>query len=212
MRRFAGSCRFVFNRALALQKNRYAEGEKHLGYAALCKELTGWRNGPETPWLSEAPVHPLQQSLRDLGRAYTNFFQGRAKFPRFKKRDRNDGFRYPDRKQIRLEQHNNRIFLPKLGWLRYRNSRAVMGQLRNATVTRNADRWFVSIQTEREVEVPAHNGDAIGIEHAIAVGIGLRLALPVVMTSEAVTWPVRENAGIGATEAGVHRAVPNNPG
>ena len=168
MRRFAGSCRFVFNRALSLQKKRHAEGEKHLGYAALCKELTGWRNGSEIPWLSRAPVHPLQQSLKDLERAYTNFFQGRAKFPRFKKRGRNDGFRYPDRKQIRLEQHNNRIFLPKLGWLRYRNSRTVIGQLRNATVSRSVGRWFVSIQTEREVEIPAHNGGAIGIDVGIA--------------------------------------------
>jgi putative transposase len=44
MRRFAGSCRFVFNKALALQKERYEHGEKKLGYAGLCKLLTEWRN------------------------------------------------------------------------------------------------------------------------------------------------------------------------
>ena len=70
MRRFAGSCRFVFNKALALQKGRYARGEKKLGYAGLCKELTMWRNGAETPWLADAPIHPLQQTLKDLERAY----------------------------------------------------------------------------------------------------------------------------------------------
>ena len=70
MRRFAGSCRFVFNRALALQQERYAQGEKKLGYAGLCKRLTEWRNGPETAWLADAPVHPLQQALKDLERAY----------------------------------------------------------------------------------------------------------------------------------------------
>ncbi len=43
MRRFAGSCRFVFNKALALQKERYECGEKKPGCAGLCKELTGWR-------------------------------------------------------------------------------------------------------------------------------------------------------------------------
>ncbi|MFT0546007.1 zinc ribbon domain-containing protein [Allopusillimonas ginsengisoli] len=64
MRRFAGSCRFVFNKALALQKARYEQGEKKLGYAGLCKELTAWRNGSETPWLKDAPVHPLQQTLK----------------------------------------------------------------------------------------------------------------------------------------------------
>ena len=49
MRRFAGSCRFVFNKALALQKARYEQGEKKLGYAGLCKLLTEWRNGSESP-------------------------------------------------------------------------------------------------------------------------------------------------------------------
>jgi len=86
MRRFAGSCRFVFNKALALQKERFDRGEKKLGYAGLCKLLTEWRNSVETPWLSDAPIHPLQQTLKDLERAYTNFFAKRADFPRFKKK------------------------------------------------------------------------------------------------------------------------------
>ena len=98
MRRFAGSCRFVFNKALALQKERFEHGEKKLGYAGLCKELTAWRNGPETPWLSDAPIHPLQQTLKNLERAYSNFFAKRADFPRFKKKGRPDSFRYPDPK------------------------------------------------------------------------------------------------------------------
>jgi putative transposase len=55
MRRFAGACRLVFNTALALQKQRYEQGEKKLGYAALCKLLTAWRNSTQTPWLAHAP-------------------------------------------------------------------------------------------------------------------------------------------------------------
>jgi len=51
MRRFAGSCRYVFNKALALQQARYEHGEKKLGYAGLCKRLTEWRNSAETTWL-----------------------------------------------------------------------------------------------------------------------------------------------------------------
>jgi len=86
MRRFAGSCRFVFNKALALQKERHEQGEKKLGCAGLCKLLTEWCNGTETPWLKDAPTHPLQQTLKDLERAYTNFFAKRAAFPRFRKR------------------------------------------------------------------------------------------------------------------------------
>jgi putative transposase len=63
MRRFAGACRFVYNEALALQKARYECGEKKLGYAGLCKLLTAWRNSAETPWLRDAPTHPLQQAM-----------------------------------------------------------------------------------------------------------------------------------------------------
>lgn len=118
MRRFAGSCRFVFNKALALQKKRHEQGEKKLGYAGLCKLLTQWRNDMETVWLADAPVHPLQQKLKDLERAYSKFFTKRSDFPRFKKKGQSDSFRYPDPKEIKLDQANSRLFLPKLGWLR----------------------------------------------------------------------------------------------
>ncbi|QUV82939.1 transposase [Chloracidobacterium sp. D] len=168
MRRFAGACRFIYNKALALQKERYERGEKKLGYAGLCKLLTEWRNSAETAWLADAPIHPLQQKLKDLERAYSNFFAKRADFPRFKKKGRSDSFRYPDPKQIKLDQGNSRIFLPKLGWLRYRNSRKVLGDLRNVTVSLSGGKWFVSIQTEREVEQAIPQGGAVGIDMGIA--------------------------------------------
>jgi putative transposase len=164
MRRFAGSCRFVYNKALALQKERDERGEKKLGYAGLCKLLTEWRNSAETAWLADAPVHPLQQALKNLERAYSNFFAKRAGFPRFKKKGQSDSFRYPDPKQIKLDQAHSRLFLPKLGWLRYRNSRTVLGAVKNVTVSRSCDKWFVSIQTEREIEQPIPTGGAVGID------------------------------------------------
>jgi len=175
MRRFAGSCRVVFNEALALQKERYKRGEKKLGYAGLCKELTTWRNGAPLPsgrtaaWLAEGPVHTQQQTLKDLERAYSNFFAKRADFPRFKKKGLSDSFRYPDPKQIKLDQGNSRIFLPKLGWLRYRNSRKVLGVVKNVTVSQSGGKWFVSIQTEREVKQPVpQSTTAVGIDMGIA--------------------------------------------
>jgi putative transposase len=133
MRRFAGSCRFVFNKALALQKERHEQGEKKLGYAALCRRLTEWKAQPETLWLSDTPSQALQQALKNLERAYKNFFDKRADFPRFKKKGQSDSFRYPQ--GFRLDQSNNRIFLPKLGWIRYRNSRDIPGTVKNITVS-----------------------------------------------------------------------------
>jgi putative transposase len=62
--------------------------------------------------------------------------------------------RYPDPKQIKLHEANDRIFLPKLGWLRYRNCRDVRGKVRNVTVSRSGGKWFASIQTQRDVDQP----------------------------------------------------------
>ena len=154
MRRFAGACRFVYNKALAMQKENHQAGNRFIGYVAMAKHLTDWRNGCDTPWLRNAPCHPLQHALKDLERAYKNFFAKRASFPKFKRKGISDSFRYPDPKQIKLDEANDRVFLPKLGWLRYRNSRNVLGEVRNVTVSQSGGKWFVSIQTQREVEQP----------------------------------------------------------
>jgi len=169
MSRFAGSCRFVYNKALALQKEHYETQGKKYSYSTLCKLLTQWRASTDTSWLADSPSQALQQSLKDLERAYVNFFAKRADFPRFKKKGMRDSFRYPQPAQIKLDEVNNRIFLPKLGWLRYRNSRNIQGDIRNATVSLKAGRWFVSIQTEREVNKPLPEAtSAIGIDVGIA--------------------------------------------
>jgi putative transposase len=169
MRRFAGSCRFVFNKALALQQTNHECGEGFVGYLAMAKHLTEWRNGAETPWLKCAPVHPLQHALKDLQRAYQNFFAKRAGFPRFRCKGSGESFRYPDAKQFEIDQPNSRIKLPKLGWIRYRNSREILGTPKNITISLSGGRCYASIQTEREVELPSLTASsAIGIDVGIA--------------------------------------------
>ena len=176
MRRFGGSCRFVYNRALSIQEDNYAKGGKYISYASLCKQLTEWRHSEKTPWLAESPIHTLQQSLLNLDRAYANYFEDLKKLkrgeirpedvrqPTHHKKGRSDSFRYPDPKQFRIDQLNGRVFLPKLGWLRYSNSREILGAPRNITVSSVAAKWFISIQTEREVEQSVHpSTSAVGI-------------------------------------------------
>ena len=166
MRRFSGSCRFVFNKGLALQKELHEQGEKKLSYAGLCKSLTQWKQVESTSWLSDTPSQALQQTLKDLERAYSNFFAKRADFPRFKKKGMSDSFRYPQ--GCKLDQANGRIFLPKLGWLRYRHSRDTLGELRNVTVTQSGGKWFASIQTRREVPAEQPTGGIVGLDMGIA--------------------------------------------
>ena len=165
MRRFAGACRFVFNQALALQKAKYEAGNKKLSYADLCAELLTLKSS--NPWLGESPSQTLQQSLKDLERSYTNFFAKRADFPRFKKKGLSSSFRFPQ--GCKLDQANNRIFLPKLGWMHYRNSREVLGEVKNVTVSHSCGHWYISIQTEREVSDVIHpSTSAIGVDMGIA--------------------------------------------
>ncbi|CAN7676632.1 transposase [Trinickia sp. LjRoot230] len=168
MRQFAGACRFVYNKALALQKETHAAGGKFINYVAMAKHLTVWRGSNDTPWLKDAPVHTSQQALKDLERAFVNFFQKRADFPRFKRKGMGDSFRYPDAKQIKVDSENGRICVPKLGWLRYRNSRVPLGEVRRATISLRAGKWFVSVLTKRDVEQPIAQGSSVGIDVGIA--------------------------------------------
>lgn len=166
MRRFAGACRFVFNRALALQNENHEAGNKYISYTKMASWLIEWKSHPDTQWLKDAPSQPLQQSLKDLERGYKNFFQKRAAFPRFKKRGQNDAFRYPQ--GGKLDQTNNRISLPKLGWIRYRNSREVIGEVKNVTVSQSCGKWYVSIQTEYEVPEPVHKAASmVGLDAGV---------------------------------------------
>jgi putative transposase len=163
MRRIAGSCRFVYNKALALQKTSHEAGNKFIRYVEMANRLPAWKS--EFAWLKESPSQALQHALKNLDRAFTNFFEKRAEYPSFKKRGFGDSFRFPQ--GFKLDQANRRIFMPKLGWLRYRSSRDVLGTVKNMTVSNRNGKWFVSIQTEREVEQPVAQGDAVGIDMGV---------------------------------------------
>ena len=167
MRRFAGCCRFVWNKALALEKETYEADGKRLGYCELAGKLKDWKKEDDTSFLAEAHSQILQQALKDLDRAYKNFFAKRAAFPRFKKKGVYDAFRYPQ--GFKLDERNDRIFLPKIGWVRYRNSRKTEGTPKQATVSLSAGKWYVSIQTERELPEPVHfSQSAVGIDLGVA--------------------------------------------
>lgn len=169
MLRFSGCSRFVYNKALVLQKENFEAGNKFMTYVSMASHLPVWKRDLKFSWLKEVPSQALQHALKDLEKAFRNFFAKRADFPSYKRRGSGNSFRYPDPKQFKLEQENSRIFLPKLGWLRYHNSRCVLGDLRNVTVSQSGGKWFVSIQTQREViATPSGATSAIGIDVGIA--------------------------------------------
>jgi putative transposase len=165
MRRFAGARRFVFNKALALQKQWYAADRSvKFSFVKLANLLPEWKE--EHSWLKDSPSQALQQSLKDLDRAYQNFFAKRAAFPSFKKKGMGESFRFPQ--GFEIDQINSRIKLPKLGWVRYRNSRAMVGEAKYITLSQSGGKWFASIQTEQEIEQQTPEAtSAVGIDMGI---------------------------------------------
>lgn len=164
MKQFCGCSRFVYNRALVYQNEQYEKDKTFkFSYVKLTNLLPKWKL--ELTWLKDCHSQVLQQSLKDLERAFKNFFEKRSDFPKFKRKSSKDKFRFPQ--GCKLEQHNDRIYLPKIGWVRYRNSRKVIGEIKNVTISQKCGKWFVSIQAEYDIETPKPNGGEIGIDMGI---------------------------------------------
>lgn len=164
MKHFCGCSRFVYNRALAYRNERYAADKSFkIGFFKLVNLLPEWKR--ELPWLKACSAQVFQKSLKDLDDAFRNFFQKRSSFPKFKRKGEKESFCFPQ--AFKLEQQNSRIYLPKIGWVRYRNSRNILGIVKNVTVGQKCGKWYVSIQTEFETETPIPNGGEIGIDMGI---------------------------------------------
>ena len=166
MRQYAGCCRVVYNKALAWQNEQYqADNTFKFGYTKIANLLPQWKD--ELAWLKDAPSQTLQQALKNLESSFRNFFAKRADFPKFKKKGTSDSFKFLQ--GFKIEQHNGRILLPKLGWLRYRNSREILGMAKNITVSRKCGKWYASMQTEREIEPAIHPSTSmVGMDVGIA--------------------------------------------
>jgi putative transposase len=147
--RAAGARRFVFNWALKRWRAHYEATGGCPTRAQLCRELTELRHRPGNEWMLEISSKLMQQAIIDVWRAYRNFFAGRSGYPRFtsKKRDQ-PRFRFPPEVRIAGDQ----IYLPRIGWIRFRLSRPISGRVKSVTVKRQAERWFVLVLAEFELD------------------------------------------------------------
>lgn len=135
MNRIAGARRWVWNWALSRRREHFTLFGKTLSYSALAAELTALKTRVETAWLKEADSQALQQVLMDVCQAFVNFFAKRARFPRFKSRKRDQArFRIPQRVKIT----DGKVFVPKIGFVRIRQSQPVDLPTRSATFKRDA--------------------------------------------------------------------------
>jgi putative transposase len=158
-----GCCRFVFNHFLAKWNDAYKETGKGLSYNTCSSQLTQLKK--EFTWLKEVDSIAIQTSLKHLADAFTRFFKGQNKSPRFKTK-KNPIQSYTTKYtngNIKIE--NNRIKLPKLGWIRFAKSREVEGRIINVAIRRNASgKYFISVLTETEIKPLPKTDSAIGID------------------------------------------------
>ncbi len=178
-RSVAGCCRFVWNWALQQRQDTWravrdlpAERRREAMRECSWKEQDAQLKHLKVqfPFLVVAPAHALQQVLRDLDRAWVNFFAGRAKLPTFHVRGQHDAFRESD--PLRITVNSQAIRIAKLGWIPYRNSHGAWwrsARIRQATVVAEGDAWYVSVAVEQTVlETAPPTGAAIGIDLGIA--------------------------------------------
>jgi len=174
----AGAARFAYNWGLARRMERYQQTGTGTNAMEQHRELNRLKKTP-FPWMDEVSKCAPQEALRDLDRAFRNFFRGlkdgrNVGFPRFKRKGRDDRFRLTGA----IHVLDRAVHLPRLGVIRLKEAPAVQGRIRSATVSREADRWFVSVTVDQEISDPVPvEGPVCGID------VGLR-HFATIVTSE----------------------------
>ena len=165
-----GTARFAYNWGLAEWMRQYEAGLKPSGLS-LKKEFNAIKES-QFPWVYEVTKYACQQPFIHLQTAFVNFFSGNG-FPQFKKKGIHDSF-YIGNDHIRIEGNN--IRLPLAGWIKMRECLGFSGKIMSATVSRIADKWFVSISVKMDITPAARENQAVvgvdlGVKNLATLGI-----------------------------------------
>jgi putative transposase len=163
----AGAARFAYNWGLAKRMEEYVRTGKSSNAIEQHRQLNTLKR-TSFPWMYEVSKCAPQEALRDLDRAYRNFFEGRTRCPKFRSRKRGVGaFRLTG--SIRVSP--NSIQLPRIGRLRLKEKYYLPTSgvhVLSVTVSQRAGRWFVSVQVEEEIQVPRNMGPVAGVDVGIS--------------------------------------------
>jgi putative transposase len=166
--------RFVWNLAVE-QQQFWQPGRRAPGYSEQSAQLTEVRAGYR--WLAEGSQTVQQQALRDFAQAMRNFFAGTHRRPSWRKAGVHEGFRQVGLKPRHLEKLNRRygrVWVPKVGWVRFRCTRAVPEGVKSYRITRDrAGRWHVAFaHVPDSIPGPA-DGSVVGVDRGVAVSAAL---------------------------------------
>lgn len=172
-RQACGTARFVWNWGLAEWERQYKAGEKPSG-PSLKRQFNAVKYD-QFPWLRDVHRDAHSQPFSNLQKAFVSFFKGISRRPQFKKRGISRDSFYVANDKLRLI--GKRVRLPIIGWVRMRESLRFAGKIMGATVSRRADKWFVSIQVDVGEYRKLRSGDGIagadlGVKSAITLSNG----------------------------------------
>jgi len=176
-----GCNRWIYNYFLQRKIEYYKETKKTIGWCELANELPKLKE--EKEWLNEIASHSLQQTILHLDRAYTNFFRSNMGFPKFKSK-KNDRHSYtiPDFLSIRPDFKNNRLYLPKFVQTKKKDNRLKCifdrrfeGNIKQCTISKKCDKYYVSILVEQNVEFPVK--PEVREETGIGIDFGVKTFL-----------------------------------
>ena len=173
-----GCTRFIYNHCLAMKKELYKDDKQKFNYVDMCKHITDLKKYEETSWLKNADNISLQQSARDLCTAFQNFFEHRARFPKFHKKSAKQSYRTRVGKII-----GNHVRIPKIGMVKFIQSRDIYGRILNATITKTAsNKYFISFCVELDDNftdsLPNEMGIDVGIKHFYTDSNGVTIDSP----------------------------------
>ena len=167
-RRFQGGLRRLWNDMLAASRDAREDTGKHLNKRGLQDYVVAWKRQPETSWGTELPAHSLLQLSADMHRAFVNFFEKRARFPRFRGKHQRAFSIYAVNQQTQFD--GDRVKLPKVGWMPFRSGNLPEGRLLSGRIWCDAgDRWMLSATFECEDrEAPDATVERVGIDMGLS--------------------------------------------
>lgn len=166
-----GCARFIYNHYLAESIEDYKNTGKSKTYNQNSTDSTQLKK--ELTWLSDVDSWAITNALRDLDAAYTNFFRRCKKgdkpgFPRFKKKSYRQSYRTTNPNKYKLNIKDNRIRLPKLGFVKFKQDREIEGRWLNMTISRTpSGKYYISICCEVPHEEYEKIGSVIGVDLGI---------------------------------------------
>lgn len=170
-----GATRFIYNWGLTKKIEEYEKNKKQLSYFGLTKELTKLKQQDEYSWLYDVSNISLQQSLRHLDNAFTNFFRNKRGFPKFKSKKRNKDS-YSLSKDISINFVKQKINIPKFqkqNSLKIRVDRTFDGKIKSCTIKKTpTNKYFVSLLVETNDVIP--NKPKIEEQSAIGIDLGIK--------------------------------------